>query len=230
MTTRGLIGSQPQGQLKEQESSLTIRQLLVGGTVGGLAALTGAGVIGYAWRGSSSPAKTHTRSSGAPGVSPSAAAAGTYMDPSRPDQQPPVLSATVSGTLVGIPEYILLANKPYKKPTRAGQRSPLIATLERTYTTPARLRADNQITIQLLPGNWAFVGWGTDPYFSEFGSAGSLLLKAALPNSDQSYWAFTADWIGHPADKPALRAFRSRRSPDHAAKVRRHSATTIFPA
>jgi len=454
VTAPDLTRSQPQDQQEAEEGGLSRRQLLAGGTVGGLAALAGAGVIGYAWRGSPSPAKSQGTSSAASRVSPSAAAAGTHVYLSRPDLQPPVLSVAVSGTPAGIPAYVLLANKPYKGPAGIGQRGLLIAersgepmwfspnsqgqvldlnvqtyqgkpvltwwhgetggyyangncyiadssyrqiaevragnglmadmhefnltsqgtalvdcyqprktdltavggkaravalsgvvqeidiatgdvvfqwssldhvpvtetrtslsggffgtgtaanpydyfhvnsiaeawdgdllvssrntwtvykigrhdgaikwrlggsqsdftlgpgvpfywqhhvrsvgknlitifdngsspqqepqsrgllvridpekmtaTLERAYTNPARLLADNQGSMQLLPGNRAFVGWGAEPYFSEFDSDGSLLLNGSLPNGDQSYRAFTADWTGHPADKPAL--------------------------
>jgi hypothetical protein len=78
------------------------------------------------------------------------------------------------------------------------------ATLELAFTNPARLQADNQGSMQLLAGNRAFIGWGSEPYFSEFDSDGSLLLNGSLPNGDQSYRAYTADWTGHPTDKPAM--------------------------
>jgi hypothetical protein len=77
-------------------------------------------------------------------------------------------------------------------------------TLERAYTHPAGLLADNQGSIQLLPGNRVFVGWGAEPYFTEFDADGSVLLDGQLPVGDQSYRAFTADWAGHPADRPAV--------------------------
>jgi Arylsulfotransferase (ASST) len=79
------------------------------------------------------------------------------------------------------------------------------ATLVRAFTHPAGgLLADNQGSMQLLPGNRAFVGWGAQPFFTEFDADGSVLLNGHLPVGDQSYRAFTADWTGHPTDKPAL--------------------------
>ena len=77
-------------------------------------------------------------------------------------------------------------------------------TLHHAYAHPAGLLADNQGSIQLLPGNRAFVGWGAEPYFAEFDADGSVLLDGQLPIRDQSYHAFTADWAGHPADRPAV--------------------------
>ena len=77
-------------------------------------------------------------------------------------------------------------------------------TLEHAYTHPAGLLADNQGSIQLLPGNRVFVGWGAEPYYTEFEADGSILLDGQLPIGDQSYRAFTADWTGHPTDRPAV--------------------------
>jgi hypothetical protein len=76
--------------------------------------------------------------------------------------------------------------------------------LEHAYTHPAGLLADNQGSMQLLPGNRVFVGWGAEPYFTQFDADGSVLLDGQLPVGDQSYRAFTADWAGHPADRPAV--------------------------
>jgi hypothetical protein len=79
------------------------------------------------------------------------------------------------------------------------------ATLVRAFTSPAAgLLADNQGSMQLLPGNRAFVGWGAQPFFNEFDADGSVLLHGHLPVGDQSYRTFTADWTGQPADKPAI--------------------------
>jgi len=48
------------------------------------------------------------------------------------------------------------------------------------------------------------VGWGAEPYYTEFDSDGSVIMNGQLPNDDQSYRAFTGDWAGYPADKPAV--------------------------
>lgn len=79
------------------------------------------------------------------------------------------------------------------------------ATLVRAFTSPAGgLLADNQGSMQLLPGNRAFVGWGAQPFFNEFDADGSVLLNGHLPVGDQSYRTFTGEWAGHPTDKPAI--------------------------
>lgn len=76
--------------------------------------------------------------------------------------------------------------------------------LLRAYAHPAGLLADNQGNIQLLPDGGAFVGWGAQPYFSQFAAGGELVLDGEFPAGDQSYRAFTFNWSGHPAGRPAV--------------------------
>jgi Arylsulfotransferase (ASST) len=78
------------------------------------------------------------------------------------------------------------------------------ATLQFAYTSPVHPLADNQGSIQLLPGNGAFVGWGAEPYYTEFDADGTVLMNGQLPMGDQSYRAFTYDWTGQPKDRPAV--------------------------
>jgi Arylsulfotransferase (ASST) len=78
--------------------------------------------------------------------------------------------------------------------------------LNRAYTHPVGLQADNQGSVQLLPDGGVFVGWGAQPYFSEFTRDGDLVLDGELPVNDQSYRAFTFAWSGDPPGKPAIAA------------------------
>jgi hypothetical protein len=80
------------------------------------------------------------------------------------------------------------------------------ATLSRSYTHPAKLLAANQGSMQILPSGRVLVGWGNLPYFTEFAENGSLVVEGQFPVGDQSYRAFTANWTGHPTDKPAIAA------------------------
>jgi hypothetical protein len=59
---------------------------------------------------------------------------------------------------------------------------------------------------QLLPDGRMFVGWGTEPHFSEFAAKGTLLLDGDITKGDPSYRAFAQDWVGQPKDKPAAAA------------------------
>ncbi len=55
----------------------------------------------------------------------------------------------------------------------------------------------------LANGDW-FVGWGQEPYFSEFSPEGALLFDAHFPPHDESYRAFRFEWTGTPAHPPAF--------------------------
>jgi hypothetical protein len=55
----------------------------------------------------------------------------------------------------------------------------------------------------LANGDW-FVGWGQEPYFSEFSPEGTLLFDAHFPAHDESYRAFRFQWTGTPAHAPAF--------------------------
>jgi hypothetical protein len=48
------------------------------------------------------------------------------------------------------------------------------------------------------------VGWGSQPYLSEFSRSGELLLNARFPPECESYRAFRFPWSGHPTDAPAV--------------------------
>ena len=76
--------------------------------------------------------------------------------------------------------------------------------LTRAYTHPAGFLANTLGSVQLLPDGRVFVGWGDQPYFSEFAPDGTLLLDGQLPFATRSYRAFTADWVGRPGDAPRI--------------------------
>ncbi len=67
-------------------------------------------------------------------------------------------------------------------------------------------------SMQPLPGGNAFVGWGSQPYFTEFSASGKVLLDALFPTPDQSYRAYLKSWIGKPSFPPAgaVRTLRGR--------------------
>jgi hypothetical protein len=55
----------------------------------------------------------------------------------------------------------------------------------------------------LASGDW-FVGWGQEPYFSEFNPAGRLLFDAHLPPSYQTYTVLRFPWNGSPLQPPSI--------------------------
>jgi hypothetical protein len=59
-------------------------------------------------------------------------------------------------------------------------------------------------SMQVLPNGNALVGWGSQPYFSEYTKAGKMLLDAVFPGKDLSYRAlFTDGWVGTPDFPPS---------------------------
>lgn len=79
-------------------------------------------------------------------------------------------------------------------------------SLQRAYLNPAGFLASNQGSAQLLPDGRMFVGWGSQPYFSEFAPDGALLLNGELPTPVRSYRAYTYDWVGKPTAPPRVAA------------------------
>ncbi|WP_236060632.1 arylsulfotransferase family protein [Actinacidiphila acididurans] len=85
------------------------------------------------------------------------------------------------------------------------------ATTASTYYHRPPLFAASQGSTQALPGGNEFVGWGQEPYYSEYAAAGNtendarrnLLYDAKLPGSDISYRAFRIPWVGRPAYPPS---------------------------
>jgi Arylsulfotransferase (ASST) len=84
------------------------------------------------------------------------------------------------------------------------------ATLRRAYTSPARLLAVNQGSMQMLQDGRVLIGWGSEPAFTEFTSEGTELLNGELPHGDWTYRTFAAEWTGYPDNLPTAVALPSR--------------------
>jgi hypothetical protein len=82
----------------------------------------------------------------------------------------------------------------------------MAADVARKYAHPEERLAATQGNMQMLPNGNAFVGWGSEPVFSEFGSDGELLFSADFPPEVESYRAFRFPWSGQPDDDPAVAA------------------------
>jgi Arylsulfotransferase (ASST) len=79
------------------------------------------------------------------------------------------------------------------------------ATLIRSYKHhPNRLISQFMGNAQMLPNGNVVVGWGNEPYVTEFGSNGQILFDAKLPRGGMNYRAFRFGWSGHPTTDPAL--------------------------
>jgi hypothetical protein len=100
------------------------------------------------------------------------------------------------------------AHPPVHEQSRAIQlrldEEAMKATMVREYTSPEKILATSQGNMQVLPNGNVFVGWGSEPFVSEFSSDGELLMNAGFPPECESYRAFRFSWSGHPTDVPAL--------------------------
>lgn len=84
--------------------------------------------------------------------------------------------------------------------------------LMRQYFHPGvALSAASQGNFQTLPNGDAFLGWGSQPYFTEFSPSGSVVFDAHMPPGDQSYRGYRFPWTGTPAGGPSLGVSRSGR-------------------
>ena len=80
------------------------------------------------------------------------------------------------------------------------------AQLQSSFVHHLPLVAPSQGNLQSLPdGHW-FVGWGQEPYFSEFSPSGALVLDGHLPKTYQSFTVLKLPWSGRPAQPPAVAA------------------------
>lgn len=83
------------------------------------------------------------------------------------------------------------------------------ATMKREYVHPnEQLLAGYLGSMQTLPNDNVFVGWGSEPFFSEFSRHGELLFDARFPPKYTSYRSYRFEWEGHPVDRPAVVAKR----------------------
>jgi Arylsulfotransferase (ASST) len=77
-------------------------------------------------------------------------------------------------------------------------------TLLARYEHSRGLSSGSQGSVQTLANGDVFVGWGSEPYFSEFSSSGQLLYDAHLHGSYESYRSYRFPWTGTPATPPAI--------------------------
>lgn len=83
------------------------------------------------------------------------------------------------------------------------------ATQVREYVPPGlTLLSSSQGNLQVLPNNNIFIGWGNNPFVSEYSENGELLLWGYLAKEvTMNYRAQKFDWDGNPTDSPALWAY-----------------------
>ena len=79
-------------------------------------------------------------------------------------------------------------------------------TLIAEYEHSQPLAAGSQGDVQMLENGNAFIGWGAEPYVTEYASNGTVLYNAHLPAKTQSYRSYRFQWTGTPANTPAIAA------------------------
>jgi hypothetical protein len=78
------------------------------------------------------------------------------------------------------------------------------ASLVRSDPHSPSLLAASQGSAQALPDGNLFVGWGSEPYFSEYSAAGRQLFDGHFPAGMDSYRAYRFPWTGQPRTQPAM--------------------------
>ena len=108
------------------------------------------------------------------------------------------------------------------------------------------LSSGSQGNVQPLENGDVFIGWGSEPYFSEFSAGGQLLYDAHLHGSYQSYRTYRFPWTGAPSEPAGDRRLPpaggrgdrlrelERRHPDgqlaRARRTDRRSSSRPWPA
>ena len=82
----------------------------------------------------------------------------------------------------------------------------MTVTLKKAFEHPAGFVAANQGNVELLADGRVFVGWGNQPYFTEFAADGTLLFDGEFPSPVRSYRAYTHQWEGTPLEAPSVAA------------------------
>ena len=71
------------------------------------------------------------------------------------------------------------------------------------YLPPDGRLSDSQGNLQQLPNGNVFIGWGEQPYYSEYAAGGRLMLDGAL-SSGETYRTYRMPWVAEPSDPPDL--------------------------
>jgi hypothetical protein len=77
-------------------------------------------------------------------------------------------------------------------------------SLVHRYTHSPSVLAGSQGSAQLLADRDVFVGWGSQPDFSEYAPGGRVVFNATFALTNASYRAYRSPWTGRPRTRPAL--------------------------
>jgi hypothetical protein len=79
-------------------------------------------------------------------------------------------------------------------------------TLVGQYVHSVPLKAGSQGSVQALPNGNMLIGWGPEPYVSEYTPSGTLVWDAILAGKTNSYRAYRFGWTGTPTGAPSVAA------------------------
>ncbi len=94
--------------------------------------------------------------------------------------------------------------------------SAMTATLVHNYLHTPPLISASQGNAQLLHNGNMFVGWGSQPDFSEYSAGGQQIFTGSFPLGVQSYRAYRFRWQGQPLTRPSVAVLPS---PNGAVKI-----------
>ncbi len=84
----------------------------------------------------------------------------------------------------------------------------MTAKVLKAYTHPSKpLLAASQGSVQILPNGDVLVGWGAEPYFTEYRADGTMVMDGRF-EYHQSYRTLRFPWTGTPTETPAIAAQR----------------------
>ena len=97
------------------------------------------------------------------------------------------------------------------------------ATMLQQYTGDDEFESEYMGDTQPLANGNTFVGWGSEPYFTEYRPSGKRLLEAHFPGNDLSYRSMREPWVGVPLTSPSAAAAPEGRQDDRVRQLeRRH--------
>ena len=71
------------------------------------------------------------------------------------------------------------------------------------------ISSGSQGNAEVMANGSTFVGWGEEPFMTEFGPSGQVLFSASFPAPGQSYRAYRFPWSATPASRPSIAVTRT---------------------
>ena len=102
------------------------------------------------------------------------------------------------------------------------------ATLAAQYPGDGKFETEYMGDTQPLPNGNVFVGWGSEPHFSEYSRSGKLLLEGSFPVPTSAIARPVEQWVGLPLSAPLGAARRHRRQHHGVRELeRRHPSRLV---